>query len=353
MNPVLLLKNSTPARYTPAGGGRVLYVRNDNLYAQRFNRGSRKLEGEPELLLQGVSSGVRGNFSVARNGTVAWRPGTAAYSQVTEFDRAGNVIGTSGPKVMMTSILLSPDEKQILATGYPFGFGALLEIGQGGRLDIPKGPYWIGWLGGRSEIAGTRNGKLVAVRGSGSGEVREIRSLGTDSRPSSVSPDGAIFGGLIGGEEAWAARVEGTPDEVRPVVIDKSGLHTALRFSPDSRWALYGVYGAGGGLYIQAFPGPGPRRQIASAVTPGPIWRGDGKEILYRDGDALMSIKVEASETLTFGVPRKLFSGLRPSGGASPSTPLAVSRDGSRIFWAQAVEQPEANIFHVKIGAVR
>ena len=51
-DPVLLMKNATAARYTPAGGGRILFVRNDNLYAQRLNRTARKLEGEPELVQQ-------------------------------------------------------------------------------------------------------------------------------------------------------------------------------------------------------------------------------------------------------------------------------------------------------------
>ncbi|MGD1095487.1 MAG: hypothetical protein ABSB35_26270, partial [Bryobacteraceae bacterium] len=35
--PVLLLKSDTAAHYTPAGGGRLLFVRGDNLYAQRLD----------------------------------------------------------------------------------------------------------------------------------------------------------------------------------------------------------------------------------------------------------------------------------------------------------------------------
>jgi len=67
-----------------------------------------------------------------------------------------------------------------------------------------------------------------------------------------------------------------------------------------------------------------------------------------------MSVPVDGSDTLTFGAPRKLFSGLRlPGGTVASSIPLAVSRDGSRIFWAQAIEQPESNVIHIKIGAVK
>src|SRR6185295_1646114 len=79
-DPVLLMKNATAARYTPAGGGRILFVRNDNLYAQTLNRTARRLEGTPELIQQRVASSPafsRAQFSVSRTGVVAWRPGTA------------------------------------------------------------------------------------------------------------------------------------------------------------------------------------------------------------------------------------------------------------------------------------
>src|SRR4030095_4182690 len=86
-------------RYTPASGGRLLFVRNDNLYAQTLNRTARKLEGEPELIQQSVASSPAfhvAHFSVSRTGVVAWRPGTAGLSQVTVFDRQGREIGTAG-----------------------------------------------------------------------------------------------------------------------------------------------------------------------------------------------------------------------------------------------------------------
>jgi hypothetical protein len=84
------------------------------------------------------------------------------------------------------------------------------------------------------------------------------------------------------------------------------------------------------------------------------VWRGDGKEILYYDAGALMSVPVTGGVNPTFGAPRKLFSGLRqPQGAVLRSYPLAVSEDGSRIFWLQGIEQPESNVIHVKIGAVR
>ena len=133
-NPVLLMKNQTMARYTPSGGGRVLFVRNDNLYAQKLNREARKLEGEPELLEQGVASSPEwglAHFSVSRAGIIAWRPGRAFYSQVTLFDRQGKQIGTAGPPGIFRTLELSPDGTRLLANGT-----TVLEPNQPGSLRL-------------------------------------------------------------------------------------------------------------------------------------------------------------------------------------------------------------------------
>src|SRR5947207_4329583 len=139
-NPVLLMKNATAARYTPLGGGRILFVRNDNLYAQTLNRTARKLEGEPELVQQDVASSPAfhaAHFSVSSTGVVAWRPGTAGLSQVTIFDRQGREIGTAGSPTVVQTLRLAPDETRLL-----IGFNAsawLLEPGRPGQQQLAQG----------------------------------------------------------------------------------------------------------------------------------------------------------------------------------------------------------------------
>lgn len=80
-----------------------------------------------------------------------------------------------------------------------------------------------------------------------------------------------------------------------------------LQLSPNARWMLYESKDEGGGLYVAPFDGLNPRRQIATGGG-RPVWRGDGKEILYVSGSMVMSVPVEGRDTLAFGAPRKLFS---------------------------------------------
>jgi hypothetical protein len=83
-----------------------------------------------------------------------------------------------------------------------------------------------------------------------------------------------------------------------------------------------------------------------------PFWRKDSKEIIIANPKGeVWSVRVEAAGgALRFSAP-ELFSGLRWPVGYNVSTrPLAVSRDGSRIYLLQPVEQPESGVIHVRMA---
>ena len=137
------------------------------------------------------------------------------------------------------------------------------------------------------------------------------------------------------------------------VVRASSGeLADSPAFSPDGHWIVYEVVlgdHQSGGIFVQPFPGPGLRRQIVA--TPGPVqWSRNGKEILYESRGRIYSVGVDTvGGELRFGAPALLLSGVRaPAGLNTASHPLAVSRDGSRIFWPQAVDQPGSDVIQIR-----
>ena len=60
-------------------------------------------------------------------------------------------------------------------------------------------------------------------------------------------------------------------------------------------------------------------------------------------------VSVAAGE-LRAGTPQSLFSVRPPVDMIVRISPLAVSRDGSRIYFSQALEQPDIDLIHVKMG---
>jgi eukaryotic-like serine/threonine-protein kinase len=358
LNPVLLMRNDTAARYTPAGGGRILFVRDNGLYSQKLNLQTRQLEGESELIQHGVASGpgmsvYRADFSVSRSGVVAFRPGTAALAQVTIFDRQGTEIGKAGPAGAIGSLSLSPDEAHLLAIG---DRSWLLDVGQTGRLSLGRKWEWDLWFPDGSRLLGQRPGpgsRLGERELNGSGGVHEL----TDSTGMlhDISPDGkeALFM-LGGGRGIFSMRLDSERSEpTQRVTVETGEASFTPGFSPDGRWIVYVLRTQGNkfAVFVQPFPGPGLRKQVA-AIGRFPVWRKDGKEIVYLAGTEIWSVGVETSgHDLRFGSPHKLFSGVRLSPGANGGDrPIAVSRDGSRIYLPQAVEQPNSNVIHVKTG---
>ena len=77
----------------------------------------------------------------------------------------------------------------------------------------------------------------------------------------------------------------------------------------------------------------------------------DGKEILYLEQNQIWSVSVEpAGANLHFGAPQALFT-VRPPPLTIGMDPLAVSRDGSRIFFPQEVKPPEdSNAIQIRSG---
>lgn len=266
---VLLMRNKTAPRYTPAGGGQLLFVRDDALYAQAFDVSARRLEGEPEVVERNVASapGFRlAHFSVSHTGVVAWRPGREGLVQLTTFDRAGTRIGTSGPPSLMLSVKLAPDERHLLVaeqTGH-----WLTDPNQPGRLNISRerGSITTLWSPDSAHFLVPEPGRVLEVPVSG-GPEREVANVPGLDRLEDVSPDGTVvlFTGGALARSVFAARLAGGGDP-RPVLQTGEQVFDT-RFSPDGRWIVFEAYPPddprGGGLYVQPFPGPGLRRQIS------------------------------------------------------------------------------------------
>jgi hypothetical protein len=175
---------------------------------------------------------------------------------------------------------------------------------------------------------------------SGSSDARELGEIPLDSGRDvfGISPNGRriLFG------EAFRLSLapldgKGAPEQVVGQPSDNAQL------SPDGIWVVYKP-NFEPGIYVQAASGAGLPRQIADGGGI-PVWRADGKEILFvrgaRNQLSIDSVRVEGSGVaLRFSAPVTLFTVVLPMGSASGSRPLAISRDGSRIYLLQSPEQP-------------
>jgi Tol biopolymer transport system component len=98
--------------------------------------------------------------------------------------------------------------------------------------------------------------------------------------PSSWSPDGRLLA-LKKGGGIWIATVASDRATVEPLT------HTAAvelwpEFSPDGRWLAYGSNDSGRfEVYVQPYPGPGPRLQVSLEGGSSPAWNPAGGELFF------------------------------------------------------------------------
>jgi hypothetical protein len=109
-------------------------------------------------------------------------------------------------------------------------------------------------------------------------------------------------------------------------------------------------------VYVQQWPGPGPKIQISSEGGWDPLWRSDGKEIFYRNGSRMMAVAVNIGASFQAGRPQVLWEGeytfgLSSSCGVKGATATSydVSRDGQRFLM---IKDNDGNTYSTKIVVV-
>jgi Tol biopolymer transport system component len=180
----------------------------------------------------------------------------------------------------------------------------------------------------------------------GTGTAERLTTRGI---PCSWSPDGQTLA-FSTDDGIWALSLNGDR-RPRPVVQTR---FTAWRaeFSPDGQWLAYQSDESGGvEVYVQPYPGPGPRQQVSIDGGESPVWSRDGRELFYQqrgigaaaDLMRYVAMPVAFRPTFTAGTPKVLFQ------RRTPLTNLGiryydVSPDGRRFLLVQDKERPPITV---------
>jgi len=149
----------------------------------------------------------------------------------------------------------------------------------------------------------------------------------------SAAPDGTV--GFVDvqpatGSDLWTL----TPDgRASPFLVTRFS-ESSCRFSPDGRFIAYTSDESGRReVYVQPYPGPGDKVPISTEGGTNPVWSVDGKELFFRQGEAMMAVEVRTAPAFTVSRERRLFTsndlGFRSEFDISPDGKhfLMVHRD--------------------------
>jgi eukaryotic-like serine/threonine-protein kinase len=301
----------------------ILYIRGSNLVAQRFDSGKQVLIGDTVPIADHVAvvSMDGAGFSVARNGTLAYRTGLPVEANdLTWFDRQGKRLGTVGERAVYTNPALSPDGKR-LAVGRDDPATSTRDIwvldlvrNVSSRFTFDKAddlnPLWspdgskIAFSSERTR-SGERDIYWKAASGAGADELLSD-SPGSKS-VEDWSPDGKLLLFNLNNVEVHALPLDG---DRKPYPLLKAPFTQAhARVSPDGHWLAYTSSESGRTeVFVQNFPPSGGKWQISNDGGNEPSWRRDGKELYFISGTTLQAVDVKAAGSgFEAGVPKTLF----------------------------------------------
>jgi serine/threonine-protein kinase len=283
------------------------------------------------------------NYAVSNQGTLVYVSRAATRRSLIWTDRSGTKLEEikTIPPDAYEDPRLSPDDSRVLVTRD--GDIWIYDIASGRSSRATRdGVSLMGvWDPTGSRVAyssasgGNLEGWVVPV--DGSGEPRQLTTLGGQVHVDSWSPDGRLLtlhrhGVLAGGTEIFVVPMDEPGG--KPLAFPGK-LGEGADFARDMRYVTYLSPESGRReVYIRPYPAPGGQVTVSVGGGREPIWSPNG-EIFYRSiaGDRIFAVSVTTTPALKIGAPVQLFERpyyISPTGSPRPN--YDVTADGQRFI---------------------
>ena len=307
-----------------ASSGHLLYERGGTIFARPFDL-SRMAPAGPEVpVVEGVSVDLPdggGDYSVSDNGLLVYSavPTSEKGTTLAWIDRKGTPTALPGSsRQLWGSGRLSPDGRQVVNSiedgqrmdiwTLDVARGALTRLTTDGASDRPI------WTPDGREIAFASSAGghfgIDLVPADGSGKPRRLLETRTHPDPDSFTPDGKtlLFDEQVGltPVQIYKTTLASTGATEPTPLHQATSIETGAELSPDGRWVAYDSNESGElAVYVQPFPGPGPKIRISEGGGALPRWSPDSRELYYWvDFSQLMEVDMRNG---TPGPPMLLF----------------------------------------------
>jgi serine/threonine protein kinase/Tol biopolymer transport system component len=339
--------------------GHVVFALDNNLFAIPFDLDSLSSTGGPVSVVEGVwRAGGAPQYAVSDGGTLAYVPGTGTGSASSEnalvwVDRNGKEEPITIPANVYETPRISPDGKRVaLGVGptqnedvwvWDFGLKTLTRL----TFDSGEDGYPV-WTPDGKRIAfhthqKDARGSIYWKAADGTGEDEAVGSYpGSEIFPCSWSGDGKtllVTAGYAG--TAIDIGAQSTEGDKQYKLLLKEGYSEAQpHISRDGRWIAYASNeSAQTQIYVRPFPELNKGRwQISANGGESPLWSPDGRELFYRNGDAVVAVPVKTDPVFSREAAKILFRGTYAS--SWPFDAWDIHPDGKRFLM---IKQTAAN----------
>jgi Tol biopolymer transport system component len=324
-----LFKSESGAMYVPPGY--LVFVRQGDLVAQRFDAGKLATTGEAVPIAEGVNyylGRFTGNFAFAGPRLLLYESeGRVSEGQLTWLDRDGKKLGTVGDPAKYEGVAISPDGRRAVVMlpgtdGKAHLWMMDLQSGVRTRFTLAETgtelPIWSpdGRLVAYTEMDAGPSWRIVVKDSSGAAAPtvlfeRRNTFLGGDC----WSSDGRTI--LVGAQspetqalDVWGIDTVDPAHKVRPIITGPAN-QVPLASSPDGKWLAYASAESGRWeIYVTTYPGLRGKWQITSTgADVGGGWLGP-TQFFYSVGGRLRTVTLTSRGSgLEVGAPVSILGG--------------------------------------------
>jgi eukaryotic-like serine/threonine-protein kinase len=322
---------NTVAFYAPSG--HLVYADADALFAVPLDAGNAPIAPATPVM-HGIDHGWHSNVALSENGTVVYVPAERVQQgQLRWLDRAGHSTAVPGGQGAFSAVSLAPNGHEAAGSVYE---GTKVRVW---IYDLVRGTKRLFTVDGRDAIwnrdgtfityrSDRENGRAIChKRADGTGAEHCLVERRDFPVPEDWSPDGRslLFSEYTnrGDLDIWI-HADG---KTTPLVATPASEANAT-FSRDGRYIAFQADDGGvSQVYIQPFPGPGPRTTISTDEGVAPTWAADGRHLYYSSGRQVLVVPVQTSPILRVGEARVVVVEAPP-----PSHVVGITPDEDRFL---------------------
>jgi serine/threonine-protein kinase len=319
-DPKLLVEDASDPRYSPSG--HLLFVRDSAILAQAFDLSRLELLGEPTKMIEDVEYDARTGaafYDISSNGTLVYAP----REERLEDEVVGRllIVGAAGKATLLSPV---PRSYQVPRLS-PSGKGILMILTDHGSTDVwlmdrERGTLSRITANGQSGVAvwhpeGNRIAYSSLAEGAFNIFVKALDSPASDRRvthsantqfPTSWSVDGLLAFVELGLETNLDVWIWNEKTGKSEPLLNSPSQESAAVFSPDGKYLAY-VSDETGEEQVYVSEVGGSRRKWPISPDGGsePVWSRDGTKLFYRDGEWVMSVRIDRDEGFQPGVPQQ------------------------------------------------
>jgi eukaryotic-like serine/threonine-protein kinase len=297
-----IVEGAVSGRYVRTG--HLLFVRGRTLLAVPFDIKRMAVRGQPVPVLDDLAvdhTNGQGGYDISDNGTLIYvrDPDWYVGSHLVWVDRTGNITPVTDRVGQYSDPRLSPDGRRIAFSIreqerdiwlYDLNRSLLTRLTRHSTAAFL--PVWT--PDGRHLIYHTEAPQFDVHRraADGSGRDEVLLTSPMDKLAFAVTPEGGelLFSESDPTADLWRVALDGSGTKTR--LTDTPYEETMAALSPDGRWVAF-CSDQSGRLEVYAMEYPSGERRVQLSHDGGcaPQWSRDGRELFYRDGQHLVSVR--------------------------------------------------------------